>query len=164
LTPTQGVDAGQIHWSDVKLLIASIGNRARSDAFDQLATLYCDRSAAYATVERQVFRSEEALLEWVERQRARTTPLLILLDSRGKAFSSEELARWLGQQRDGGQQTLIFAIGPADGWSARARLQAGLLLSFGPLTLPHELARVVLTEQIYRAFTILAGHPYHGGH
>jgi 23S rRNA (pseudouridine1915-N3)-methyltransferase len=88
----------------------------------------------------------------------------VLLDSRGKAFSSEEFAGWIGRQRDGGSQNLIFAIGPADGWSRTARAQAGLLLSFGPKTLPHELARVVLIEQVYRAFTILANHPYHGGH
>ncbi len=58
----------------------------------------------------------------------------------------------------------MLAIGPADGWSTAARARAGLLLSFGAITLPHELARVVLAEQIYRALTILAGHPYHSGH
>jgi 23S rRNA (pseudouridine1915-N3)-methyltransferase len=59
---------------------------------------------------------------------------------------------------------MVFAIGPADGWSVNARDQANLLLSFGRITLPHQLARVVLAEQVYRAFTILAGHPYHSGH
>ncbi len=88
----------------------------------------------------------------------------MLLDGRGKMLSSEQLAGWIGQQRDGGQQTLVFAIGPADGWSEAARGRAGLLLSLGPMTLPHELARVVVAEQVYRAFTILAGHPYHTGH
>jgi 23S rRNA (pseudouridine1915-N3)-methyltransferase len=58
----------------------------------------------------------------------------------------------------------VLAIGPADGWSDAARARAGLLLSFGSITLPHQLARVVLAEQIYRALTILAGHPYHSGH
>ena len=70
----------------------------------------------------------------------------------------------MGRQRDQGQQSLFFAIGPADGWSEEARKRANLLLSLGPMTLPHELARVVLSEQIYRAFTILSGHPYHTGH
>jgi 23S rRNA (pseudouridine1915-N3)-methyltransferase len=148
----------------VKLLIASIGNRPGGNAFDQLTKLYCDRSSAYCVVERQTFRSEDTLFEWVEKQRGRTAPVLVMLDSRGKAHRSEDLARWLGQQRDAGQQTLIFALGPADGWSVSARARAGLLLSFGPMTLPHELAQVVLAEQIYRAFTILAGHPYHSGH
>ena len=70
----------------------------------------------------------------------------------------------LGRIRDEGTQRLVFAIGPADGWSAAARQRANLLFSFGRLTLPHQLARVVLAEQVYRALTILAGHPYHSGH
>ena len=98
------------------------------------------------------------------RQRARTSAWLVLLDNRGKALSSEELAAWLGVRRDSGQQMIVFAIGPAGGWSDQARGQAQMLLSMGPMTLPHELARLVLTEQIYRAFTILSGHPYHTGH
>jgi 23S rRNA (pseudouridine1915-N3)-methyltransferase len=63
-----------------------------------------------------------------------------------------------------GTQELIFAVGPADGWSAGALACAQQTLSLGKITLPHELARVVLAEQIYRAFTILHNHPYHGGH
>ena len=59
---------------------------------------------------------------------------------------------------------LLFAIGGADGFSDEARRQASLVLSLGKMTLPHELARVVLLEQIYRAFTILSNHPYHLGH
>jgi len=110
------------------------------------------------------FRSEEALFGFVARQRARTAAWLVLLDSRGDALSSEELATWLGACRDSGQQTIVFAIGPASGWSARAPRQAQKVLSLGPMTLPHELARLVLTEQLYRAFTILCGHPYHTGH
>jgi 23S rRNA (pseudouridine1915-N3)-methyltransferase len=76
-------------------------------------------------------------------------------------FSSEEFAGWVGARRDGGAQTLVFAVGPANGWAAETRKSAGLLLSLGAMTLPHELAKVVLAEQVYRAFTILAGHPYH---
>jgi 23S rRNA (pseudouridine1915-N3)-methyltransferase len=71
------------------------------------------------------------------------------------------LAEWLRNQRDEGRQRIIFALGPADGWSDTDRARAGLLLSLGLMTLPHELARVVVSEQLYRAFTILAGHPYH---
>ena len=67
-------------------------------------------------------------------------------------------------RRDEGAQHLVFAIGPASGWSDSARARAGLLLSLGPMTMAHALARLVLAEQIYRAFTILSGHPYHGGH
>jgi 23S rRNA (pseudouridine1915-N3)-methyltransferase len=79
-------------------------------------------------------------------------------------LSSEAFAAHLGRLRDSSVQTVILAIGPADGWSAAARARASLVLSFGPITLPHELARAVLAEQIYRALTILAGHPYHSGH
>ena len=110
------------------------------------------------------FRDEEALFAFVTRQRARTPAWLVLLDSRGEALSSEELATLLGVRRDAGQQTIVFAIGPASGWSDRAQSQAQTTLSLGRMTLPHELARLVLAEQLYRAFTILAGHPYHTGH
>jgi 23S rRNA (pseudouridine1915-N3)-methyltransferase len=59
---------------------------------------------------------------------------------------------------------MLFAIGPADGWTEESRKRATLLLSLGPMTLAHSLARTVLAEQLYRAFTILTGHPYHSGH
>ena len=58
----------------------------------------------------------------------------------------------------------MFAVGPADGWSEPSRARAAFTLSLGRMTLAHELARVVLLEQVYRAFTILKGHPYHTGH
>ena len=61
-------------------------------------------------------------------------------------------------------QHIVFCVGPADGWSDAARKRAQLLLSLGPFTLAHALARLVVAEQIYRAFTILTGHPYHSGH
>jgi 23S rRNA (pseudouridine1915-N3)-methyltransferase len=79
-------------------------------------------------------------------------------------MTSEDFAAWLGKRRDDGAQHLVFAIGPADGWSAAARERAQLLLSFGPMTMAHSLARLVVAEQIYRATTILSGHPYHSGH
>ena len=105
-----------------------------------------------------------AALEHAARQSTRTLPILILLETRGKQLSSEEFAAHLGRLRDSGTQSLILAIGPADGWTAAARARASLILSFGPITLPHELARAVLAEQIYRALTILANHPYHSAH
>jgi 23S rRNA (pseudouridine1915-N3)-methyltransferase len=86
------------------------------------------------------------------------------LDSRGQQFTSEEFAARFGQVRDGGSQRVVLAVGPADGWSAAALQRAGLLFSLGRITLPHQLARVVAAEQVYRALTILAGHPYHSGH
>ena len=88
----------------------------------------------------------------------------MLLDSRGRQMSSEAFAAWLGARRDEGSQHIVFAVGPASGWSEAARKRAQLLLSLGPMTLAHALARLVMAEQIYRAFTILTGHPYHAGH
>jgi 23S rRNA (pseudouridine1915-N3)-methyltransferase len=151
----------------VKLVLASISaarSRPKSTAAETLAADYLARAAHYLPCEAQMHDSEAALFTWLDRQTARTTPILILLDSRGKQLSSEDFAAHLGRLRDSGTQTLILAIGPANGWSAAARDRATLLLSFGPITLPHELARVVLAEQLYRALTILAGHPYHSGH
>jgi 23S rRNA (pseudouridine1915-N3)-methyltransferase len=148
----------------LKIHVISLANRAKSDAFDSLARLYLDRLEPYVKTESTVFRNEDLFFEWVERQRSRTAPVLLLLDSRGQQFSSVDFSKWLGRQRDRGTQTLVVAIGPADGWSATARARADKLLSLGLMTLPHELVRVVLAEQLYRAFTILAGHPYHSGH
>lgn len=89
---------------------------------------------------------------------------LVLMDSRGKQFSSEEFAKFLGDYQDHNPLPLVFAIGPADGFSEAARGVAQHTISLGRMTLAHELARVVLLEQVYRAFTILKGHPYHSGH
>ena len=125
---------------------------------------YLNRITPYAPVEATGFRDEPSLLASLDKQRARTPAWLVLLDSRGQVFTSEELARWIAVRRDAGQQSITFAVGPADGWSQAARSQAQSTLSLGAMTLPHELARLVLAEQIYRAFTILAGHPYHSGH
>jgi 23S rRNA (pseudouridine1915-N3)-methyltransferase len=145
----------------MKITVASVAVRGRSERFDGLAAEYLDRLKAYVETEALVFKTSESLLEWTDRLKGRTAPALVLMDERGKQFSSTALAEWLRTQRDEGQQRLVFAIGPADGWTNTERRRAALLLSLGPMTLPHELARVVVSEQIYRAFTILAGHPYH---
>jgi 23S rRNA (pseudouridine1915-N3)-methyltransferase len=86
---------------------------------------------------------------------------LILLDERGKNLSSEEFARKIGSMRDDGRRGLVIAIGGADGHEASLREQAALVLSFGAMTWPHQLVRIMLAEQLYRAATILSGHPYH---
>jgi 23S rRNA (pseudouridine1915-N3)-methyltransferase len=152
----------------MQLTLAHIGARtaetARSkDCFAQLTNLYLERCAPFARCAAEAFRSEHSLLEWIDKLQARTAPVVIFLDSRGRQMSSEVFAAWLGKRRDDGAQHLVFAIGPADGWSPIARERATLLLSLGPMTLAHSLARLVLAEQIYRATTILSGHPYHRG-
>ena len=151
----------------MKLTLAAISparSRAKSDAAATLAADYLSRAARYIPCEPQHYASEADLLAALDRNPTRTSPVLILLDSRGKQLSSEEFATHLGRLRDNGTQSLILAIGPADGWTAAARSRAALIFSLGRITLPHELARAVLAEQIYRALTILANHPYHSGH
>ena len=85
----------------------------------------------------------------------------VLLDERGEALSSMELARKLEEWRDGGKREARFSIGGADGHGPDDRAQANLLLSFGQATWPHLLARAMLAEQLFRATSILANHPYH---
>ena len=85
----------------------------------------------------------------------------VLLDERGKDIPSEDLADILGRWRDDGMRECRFILGAADGHSEDERSQADLLLAFGKATWPHLLARAMLAEQLYRATTIIAGHPYH---
>jgi len=85
----------------------------------------------------------------------------VALDEKGRDLSSEQLAEILGQWRDGGIRETRFLIGAADGHSEAQREEADLLLAFGSATWPHLLARAMLAEQLYRATSILAGHPYH---
>jgi 23S rRNA (pseudouridine1915-N3)-methyltransferase len=84
-----------------------------------------------------------------------------LLDERGEALSSLSFAKRLEAWRDGGKREARFLIGAADGHDDEMRGRADLLLSFGPATWPHMLARAMLAEQLFRATAILAGHPYH---
>jgi 23S rRNA (pseudouridine1915-N3)-methyltransferase len=149
----------------VLITLAYIGARASSgDLFEPLVQMYLQRTAPFARCESAVFRNEESLLDWLSKQQARTPPVAVLLDSRGKQMNSEAFAAWLSSRRDEGAQNIAFAIGPASGWSDAARQRARLLLSLGQFTLAHSLARVVVAEQIYRASTILTGHPYHSRH
>jgi 23S rRNA (pseudouridine1915-N3)-methyltransferase len=85
----------------------------------------------------------------------------IVLDGEGRELSSEAFAKLLGERRDGGTKTLAFLIGGPDGHGPAALKAAAPVLSLGGMTLPHGLARIVLAEQLYRAATILSGHPYH---
>jgi 23S rRNA (pseudouridine1915-N3)-methyltransferase len=150
----------------MKIRLISITKRksgSKESCVDDLTAEYVKRATRYAPVEAGEYASEEALLKSLERP-GRTSPVLVALDSGGKQLSSEELADYLQQHQERGTQELLLAVGPADGWSGMARARAQLTLSLGRITLPHELARVVLAEQIYRALTILNHHPYHAGH
>jgi 23S rRNA (pseudouridine1915-N3)-methyltransferase len=147
----------------VRLHIAWIG-RTKSAPIQSLTAEYLKRLARFAACDAHELPSEAALLKLLEKNTGRTRPALILLDSRGRQLSSEEIANFLEYHQSHDTQELLFAVGPADGWSGATRAAAATVLSFGKITLPHELARVVLLEQLYRGFTILKGHPYHGGH
>jgi 23S rRNA (pseudouridine1915-N3)-methyltransferase len=155
----------------VKIKIAWIG-KTKEAAIQSLTNEYLNRISRYVQTEGLALRDEAALLQLCGRAApgkaskavsgAKST--LVLMDSRGKQFSSEEFAQFLGNYRDRNPAPLVFAIGPADGFSEATRSAAQHTISLGNMTLAHELARVVLLEQVYRAFTILKGHPYHSGH
>ncbi|MEF2072082.1 23S rRNA (pseudouridine(1915)-N(3))-methyltransferase RlmH [Consotaella aegiceratis] len=86
---------------------------------------------------------------------------LVALDETGRTPSSEEFASQLAERRDGGTRDLALVIGGPDGLDDEIRRKADWVVSFGRMTLPHQILRIVLAEQLYRAATILAGHPYH---
>jgi 23S rRNA (pseudouridine1915-N3)-methyltransferase len=146
----------------MKIKVAWIG-KSKEPAIQALTDDYLKRISRYSEVAGLVLQDEASVLALARGERQKERHKLILLDSRGKQLSSDELARFLDREQ---LQTLplLFAIGGADGFSEDARTQAASVLSLGRMTLPHELARVVLLEQLYRAFTILKNHPYHLGH
>ena len=160
--------------SDMKIKIAWIG-KTKEPAIQALTEEYLKRISRYVQVEGMALRDEAALLAMCGRA-GKSPPLartarsgapkstLVLMDSRGKEYSSEQFARFLGDYQDRNPLPLILAVGGADGFSDEARAAAQHTISLGKMTLAHELARVVLLEQVYRAFTILKGHPYHSGH
>lgn len=89
--------------------------------------------------------------------------IVVALDERGKSIGSEALATQIGRWRDDGRPAASFVIGGADGLDPDFVRTADLVLSFSPLTWPHQLVRIMLAEQLYRTTTILSGHPYHRG-
>ena len=150
----------------MKIKIAWIG-KTKEPAIASLTGEYLKRISRYVPAEGLALRDEAALLELSGRSagtRGAAKSTLILMDSLGKEFSSEQFAKFLGDYQDRNPLPLIIAIGGADGFSDAARSAAQHTISLGKMTLAHELARVVLLEQVYRAFTILKGHPYHSGH
>jgi 23S rRNA (pseudouridine1915-N3)-methyltransferase len=147
----------------VKIKIAWIG-KTKEPAITSLTEEYLKRISRYAQVEAVVVRDEADVIAKFGGAKGAVKSTLVLMDSRGKEYSSEQFAKFLGDYQDRNPLPLVFAIGGADGFSADARAAAQSVISLGKMTLAHELARVVLLEQVYRAFTILKGHPYHSGH
>jgi len=147
----------------VKLKIAWIG-KTKDSAIQSLTNEYLQRIARYTEVEPLVLPDESTLLKLRAQTGTRPANTIVLLDARGKQLSSEDFAQFLQSHQDRNPKPLVLAVGPANGFTDEARQSASAVLSLGKMTLAHELARVVLLEQVYRAFTILKGHPYHTGH
>jgi 23S rRNA (pseudouridine1915-N3)-methyltransferase len=143
----------------MKLTLTHVSPRrstAKSPEAEALAQEFALRASRLEPTEIAGFVTEAALLEAAARAPGRPAATLVMFDSTGQALSSEEF--------DAGAARVFFCVGPADGWNPQTRAAAALTVSFGRMTLPHELARVLVAEQVYRALTILAGHPYHLGH
>lgn len=147
----------------MKLKIAWIG-KTKDSAIQSLTSEYLQRIARYTDVEHLVLPDESALLKLRAKAGGRPAHVIVLLDARGTQLSSEEFAQFLQSHQDRNPQPLVLAVGPPNGFTDEAHKSATAVLSLGKMTLPHELARVILLEQLYRAFTILKGHPYHIGH
>ena len=118
---------------------------------------YVNRIRHCCALEIVEVRDAEAALKKLEADRAATA---ILLDAGGRTIDSNALAKWLGDLRDRGTRQVIFVCGNADGFPELLRERVAQKLSLSAMTLSHELARVVLAEQLYRAFAILSGSPY----
>jgi 23S rRNA (pseudouridine1915-N3)-methyltransferase len=132
--------------------------KTRREEIRALVDDYAGRIRHYAEIEISELR--EATPAALRKLKLDPAGAVVLLDAGGKQFTSQEFARWMGNLRDRGTRQLVFLCGDAEGFPDEIRAAAKQKISLSTLTMPHELARVVLAEQIYRAFAILAGHPY----
>lgn len=118
---------------------------------------YLKRIGRWCPIEVTEVRDGETALKRLDADRAATA---VLLDSGGKSCDSAAFAKWLGEQRDRGTRALVFVCGDADGFPDALRERVKQKISLSPMTYSHELARVMLAEQLYRAFALLSGSPY----
>lgn len=146
----------------MRLVIAAVG-RAKEPAFRALLDDYYGRIKRYASLDEIEIREDRE--DRVEQAFAKTLASVgprgqfVVLDVKGKQFTSEAFAQKIGETLDG-SAIPVFAIGGAEGLPESVRKRAAWTISLGSMTLPHRLARVILAEQVYRAFTILRGEPY----
>lgn len=119
---------------------------------------YVRRIGHYAEAEVSELRDSSAAA--LRKLKLEPGAVVVLLDAAGKQFTSQQFAHWVGQLRDNGTREIAFLCGDAEGFPSELRASDKHKVSLSTLTMPHEFARVVLAEQIYRAFAILAGHPY----
>jgi 23S rRNA (pseudouridine1915-N3)-methyltransferase len=140
----------------MKIRLLMLGKTRRPE----LRTLlddYVKRISRHAPIEIAEIRDESVALKRLDADRTAT---VVLLDAAGKNLDSNALAKWLAELRDRGTREVIFLCGDAEGFPESLRKRANHKLSLSNMTFSHELARVMLTEQLYRAFAILAGSPY----
>jgi 23S rRNA (pseudouridine1915-N3)-methyltransferase len=140
----------------MKICLLMLGKTRRPEIVSALAD-YVKRISRSCPVEVLEVRDAAAALKRLDANRAAAS---VLLDAGGKVYDSNAFAKWLGEQRDRGIREVIFLCGDADGFSDSLRDRVKLKLSLSAMTYSHELARVMLAEQIYRAFAILSGSPY----
>lgn len=141
----------------MKIRLIMLGKTRRAEV-RALLDDYLRRIRHYAEIEVSEVPNSPAALRKLKSDAAATW---VLLDAGGRQFTSPQLARWLAELRNHGTRELLFLCGDDAGFPDEWRRKAQAKLSLSTMTLPHELARVVLAEQIYRAFAILSGHPYH---
>jgi 23S rRNA (pseudouridine1915-N3)-methyltransferase len=140
----------------VKIRLLMLGKTRRPEMRAVLDD-YVKRIGHQSAIEITEVRDAAAALKKMDADRA---AVVILLDAAGKVFSSEAFAKWLAEQRDRGSRELIFLCGDAEGFPDALRQRAHQKMSLSAMTFSHELARVMLAEQLYRAFAILSGSPY----
>jgi 23S rRNA (pseudouridine1915-N3)-methyltransferase len=141
----------------MKIRLVMLGKTRRLE-IRALVDDYISRIGRFAEVELSELREDSAAsLRKLTLDPAAT---VVLLDDAGKHQTSAQFARWLGETRDRGAREIVFLCGAAEGFPEALRRRATQKLSLSSLTFSHELARAMLTEQIYRAFATLAGHPY----
>ena len=141
----------------MKIHLVMLGKTRRPEV-RALLDDYAERLGRFAEVQLTELREDStASLRKLSFDSAAT---IVLLDDAGKPQTSAQFARWLGETRDRGAREIVFLCGGAEGFPEALHRRATQKLSLSPLTFSHELARAMLAEQLYRAFAILAGHPY----
>jgi 23S rRNA (pseudouridine1915-N3)-methyltransferase len=159
----------------MRIVIAAVG-RMKAGPERELVARYLDRAAGggkplaltgFDVVELSESRASSAASRKADEAKglraALPEGLIVALDERGKSITSEAFASQLGRWRDDGRPAASFVIGGADGLEPGFVQAADLVLSFSSMVWPHQLVRIMLAEQLYRATTILSGHPYHRG-
>jgi 23S rRNA (pseudouridine1915-N3)-methyltransferase len=141
----------------MRIRLLMLGKTRRAEVRSLLDD-YLQRIRHYAEIETVELRDGSSVT--LRKQKFEAGATVALLDAAGRQFTSQQFARWLGELRDRGTRELVFLCGDAEGFPKEFREISRAKISLSTLTMPHEFARVVLVEQIYRAFTILAGHPY----